>query len=65
MNFHLYKEEYTIHSEKFTAIVDFENDIGWIIFRNGGNIEFLLEEYEKFEGNMLDFVKSKVLKKRG
>ena len=52
-----YKETYKIDGKFYTARVDFFQDKMWIE-SNGCKEEYSLDEYENFEGNMEDFVKS-------
>ena len=63
MNLNFHTEHYKIKGINVKVMVDFDMDYGKMINMDGDNKDFLkfqLPEYENFEGNMEDFVKSKM-----
>ena len=59
----LYKETYKIDGYVIIAIANFKTDT-LTIQRQGHALQYTLNEYENFNGNMQDFIKSKFLEQK-
>lgn len=51
-----HKQEYVINGEKVTAVANFMSNRLHIYRQHGHSLQFALDVYEKFEGNMEDFL---------